>query len=378
MFESDLAFLEEHTDVFVLESPDSLARVAVVPGLQARVMTSSAAGGRGASCGWINRELIASGERRRHINAFGGEDRIWFGPEGGQFSVFFAPGSLFDLEHWQTPEVMDWGGWDLLKRSATEARFQKTFSLQNYSGAIFEARADRRIRVLGTKALAQELGIEAISGFDAVAFESKNVLTNIGLSPWRKETGLLSVWVLGMFTPSVGTVVIMPFEPGPESELGPVVNDAYFGRPPAERLVVDHERGVLFFKADGEHRSKIGLSPRRARPVMGSYDADRGILTIVKFSVPGRPADYVNSMWEIQENPYAGDVSNSYNDGPPAPGEKPLGPFYELESSSPAAELAPNGSMAHRHLTIHLQGAQSALEPVARSVFGVSLAALPM
>jgi hypothetical protein len=25
-----------------------------------------------------------------HINVFGGEDRFWLGPEGGQFSIFFA------------------------------------------------------------------------------------------------------------------------------------------------------------------------------------------------------------------------------------------------------------------------------------------------
>jgi hypothetical protein len=26
------------------------------------------------------------------MNAVGGEDRIWLGPEGGQLSIFFAPG----------------------------------------------------------------------------------------------------------------------------------------------------------------------------------------------------------------------------------------------------------------------------------------------
>jgi len=32
--------------------------------------------------GWINRELVASGKRQKHINAFGGEDRFWLaGPE---------------------------------------------------------------------------------------------------------------------------------------------------------------------------------------------------------------------------------------------------------------------------------------------------------
>ena len=49
-------------------------------------------------------------------------------------------------------------------------------------------------------------------------------------------------------------------------------------------------------------------------------------------------------MWEMQREPFKGDVINSYNDGPPAPGKPPLGPFYELETSSPALSLSPASS----------------------------------
>ena len=56
---------------------------------------------------------------------------------------------------------------------------------------------------------------------------------------------------------------------------------------------------------------------------------------LVQFDRPAGARDYVNSMWEVQRDPFAGDVVNSYNDGPPAPAAKPLGPFYELETSSP-------------------------------------------
>jgi hypothetical protein len=78
-------------------------------------------------------------------------------------------------------------------------------------------------------------------------------------------------------------------------------------------------------------------------------------------------------MWEIQEKPFAGDVVNSYNDGPSAPGAKPLGPFYELESSSPAAALAPGETLAHIHTTMHFQGPEKALDQIARKVLGVGL-----
>jgi hypothetical protein len=67
-------------------------------------------------------------------------------------------------------------------------------------------------------------------------------------------------------------------------------------------------------------------------------------------------------------------VANSYNDGPPSPGAKPLGPFFEMESSSPAASLAPGESLAHLHRTFHLTGTETALDPVARAVLGVPLA----
>jgi hypothetical protein len=78
-------------------------------------------------------------------------------------------------------------------------------------------------------------------------------------------------------------------------------------------------------------------------------------------------------MWKIQDDPFAGDVANSYNDGPPEPGAKPLGPFYELESSSPAAALAPGKSLEHVHRTIHLVGDEKSLDAIAKKTLGVSL-----
>jgi hypothetical protein len=116
------------------------------------------------------------------------------------------------------------------------------------------------------------------------------------------------------------------------------------------------------------------LPRARARDVAGSYDPDAHVLTIVKFSRPPDATDYVNSMWERQDRPYAGDVVNSYNDGPLTPGGAPLGPFYEIESSSPAAALAPNASLRHVHRTFHLEGPENELDAVARAALGVSLA----
>jgi hypothetical protein len=205
-----------------------------------------------------------------------------------------------------------------------------------------------------------------------VAYASDNAITNTGMNPWTKETGLLSIWILGMFNPSPSTTIVVPFKAGEDSALGPIVNDAYFGKVPADRLILGP--GVLFFKGDGLYRSKIGIPPRRALPFIGSYDAANSVLTLVHLTLPEGAADYVNSMWEIQKNPYGGDVVNSYNDGPASPGAKPLGPFYEIESSSPAVALRPDGILRHVHTTMHFQGPETALDEIARRTLGVGLA----
>jgi hypothetical protein len=358
----DLAFLGDHQDVIEISDPSGSARVAVVAEYQGRVMTSTSGGTTGPSYGWLNREAIAAKERKPHINVFGGEDRFWLGPEGGQYSIFFAQGDPFDLEHWQTPEPIDWGPWEVADRSASEVRFRRAIELVNYAGTKLSLEASRVLRIVDPGA----------SGTEAVGYESENTITNTGKNAWTKETGLLSIWILGMFNPSPSTTVVIPFVAGPEEELGPIVNDAYFGRVPADRLVVGD--GVLYFRGDGEYRGKIGIPRKRALPVMGSYDAEGKVLTLVEYTLPADATDYVNGMWEISDAPYGGDVVNSYNDGPPAPGAKPLGPFYELESSSPAAELSPGESLTHVHRTLHFRGPDAELDALAKKALGVSIA----
>lgn len=372
LFKDDLAFLKSHTNVVVLSGAGGQAQVAVNPDLQGRVMTSTAAGPEGLSFGWINREAIASGVNNPHMNAFGGEDRFWLGPEGGQFSIFFKNGDPFDLDHWWTPPAVNEGSFDIASQDAGRVDFRKVIHLVNYSGTGFDLEVNREVSLLGPAEVAA-LGVPVPADVKMVAFGTDNAITNLGTNAWAKDTGLLSIWILGMFNPSAATTIVIPFKTGPESELGPAVNDAYFGKVPADRLVVKADQGVLFFSGDGKYRSKIGISPLRVKPFAGSYDAANKVLTLVHLTLPEGAADYVNSMWKIQANPFAGDVVNSYNDGPAAPGAKPLGPFYELETSSPAAALAPGGTMTHIHTTMHFTGPEKALDGIARKALGVGL-----
>ena len=373
LFKDDLAFLKAHTKVVVLGGADGQAQVAVNPDLQGRVMTSTAGGPEGLSFGWINRELLSSGVNNPHINAFGGEDRFWLGPEGGQFSIFFKKGDPFDLDHWFTPPAVNEGSFDVASQDANRIHFRKMIHLVNYAGTAFDLEVDREVGLLGTADVAA-LGIPVPAGVtDGRLCLRPTPSPTVGANAWTKDTGLLSIWILGMFNPSPATTIVIPFKSGPESELGPAVNDAYFGKVPADRLVVKESEGVLFFSGDGKYRSKIGISPKRVKPFAGSYDAANKVLTLVHLTVPEGAADYVNSMWEIQEKPFAGDVVNSYNDGPASPGAKPLGPFYELETSSPAAALGPGGTLVHVHTTMHFRGPEKALDEIARKTLGVGL-----
>lgn len=369
-FGEDLEFLKTHTETILLTNQKGNGLLVITPGWQARVMTSSCDGVEGDSLGWINHELISSGEIVPHINAYGGEDRFWMGPEGGQFSIFFPPGAPFDYEHWQTPAFIDHEPFETLSSGDSEASFRREVSVVNYSGTEFSLEITRIIRMLAVERMSELLGVEDISLTQSVAFESENRVKNIGENAWSKEGGLLSIWILGMFLPSPNTTIIVPYDNDPDND-SPVVNDEYFGKVPAERLVVGD--GVIFFSGDGRHRSKIGIDPSRAKKVLGSWDPLRQVLTLVHFSKPENAADYVNSMWKVQEKPFAGDVVNCYNDGIPAPGEDPLGPFYELETSSPALALEQGEEMSHFHRTFHFKGPREDLDQFSRTVLGVSL-----
>ncbi len=371
-FREDVAFLRSHTEIIVLSDEKGLAKVAIAPGWQGRVMTSTAGNDKGRGFGWINRALIASGKLEPHMNAFGGEDRFWLGPEGGQFSIFFAKGAKFELANWFVPAPFDTLPFRTTSQSQDRATFVSEFAVTNYSGVRFEVAVNREVRLIDASAAWEKIGLPPSAGVGLVAFESDNRISNKGTNVWKKETGLLSIWILGMFTPSPSATIVVPIKPGAESELGAKVTSDYFGAVPPERL--KEKENVIFLKGDGKFRSKIGINPKRSRGVLGAYDPDNQVLTIVQFDQPAGVTDYVNSLWKLQDNPYGGDVANSYNDGPPAPGAKLLGPFFEMESSSPAASLAPGESLSHVHRTIHLTGSEAALEKVARAVFGVSLA----
>ena len=370
-FGYDLQFLKQyHKDLILLgDGSDAGAQIIILPAYQGRVMTSTADGNGGMSFGWINYDLIDSNKEEEHFHAFGGEERFWLGPEGGQFSIFFKKGDPFDFDHWYVPKAIDTEPFILVSSSKTEANFQREMYLKNYSGFEFNLRVNRNIRLLSKTEIPLLLGFPLPENLQIVGFESNNSITNTGNTPWTKEKGLLSIWILSMFNAGNKTTIALPYKQGNENDLGKLVTDDYFGKVPDDRLKI--KNGVIFLNADANYRSKIGISPKRALPILASFDQVNEVLTIAQFSLPEFPADYVNSLWEIQENPFDGDVVNAYNDG--FIDGKQMGKFYELESSSPAAILNVGESMHHLHRTIHLKGNSNELNEITKTLLGIHL-----
>ena len=364
----DLEYLASHgVGTLELKGADGLARVLLVPAYQGRVMTSTSGGLGGPSYGWINYKAVADGLVNPQFNPFGGEERFWIGPEGGPFSWFFKPGEEQVYANWIVPAFLDSEAFEVESFTVDEAIFSKACTVVNASGREFHLGLRRKVTVLDGDALGTLIGTVLPAGVRSVAYRTENTITNLGQEAWIKKTGMPSVWLLGMYPPTPSTVVFIPYK---EACDGRIVKDDYFGKIPADRIVV--KDGIVYFKIDGKYRSKIGLPAGRAKDVCGSYDPVASVLNILKYTVPEGRCDYVNSQWGQQDDHFGGDVINSYNDGPTETGVI-MGPFYEIETSSPGAALAPGESLTHTQATIHLEGARKALDVVARKVLGLGL-----
>jgi predicted GH43/DUF377 family glycosyl hydrolase len=368
-FGYDKEFLQKYyKNTIVLQSDDKKSGVVLSPELQGRIMTSSLNGDFGLSFGWINYDLIQSKEIQEHINVTGGEERFWLGPEGGQFSIYFKEGSEFVFDNWYVPASLDTQPFNTISKNSKSAMFQKEMSLTNYSGTVFNLDITRKISLLSKDEIKKSLQIGS-DEFSSVAYETQNIVKNIGKENWQREKGLLSIWLLSMLNPSPEVTVVAPIKEGPLSELGIKVNDNYFGKVSADRLKTTEKN--VFFKADGASRGKIGLGPKRSTKYIGSYDAKNAVLTILEIREPNSSDRYVNSAWELQKDPYSGDVFNSYNDGKLEDGSQ-LGPFYELESSSPALELKSGESYAHTQRIYHFKGKKEIIDQISKKILKVT------
>src|SRR5690606_18817726 len=121
------------------------------------------------------------------------------------------------FENWQTPPAIDTEAFDLVQNSETEAEFSKSVQITNYSGFQFNFDVNRKISLLDFQEIKNELGIVFQESVKNVGYSTRNKLINTGNKAWTKETGLLSVWLLGMFNPSDEVTIIVPYKTEAES-----------------------------------------------------------------------------------------------------------------------------------------------------------------
>ncbi|HTK19381.1 MAG TPA: DUF6786 family protein [Mucilaginibacter sp.] len=365
-FGYDLDFLRKKDNIVVLRDSSGDAEVVVSAKYQGKVFTSTAEGDTGKSFGWINYKAF-DGPVDPHMNAYGGEDRLWLGPEGGKFALFFKKDAKMVFDNWVTPAPFDHESWKTVGVSNHQVSLTKNMSLVNYKGTQLDLKVDRKISILERNDINGLLKMHLDSGIKAVGIKTDNSITNTGKDAWTKQTGAPCLWNLDMFTPSPKAIIVIPYD---EKANGKVATTDYFGQIPADRVTT--KKGHLFFKADGKSRGKLGMSAARTLSVAGSYDAANNVLSIIFFDVD-KKATYLNQEWKTDKDPLVGDAVNAYNDGPLVNGSQ-LGPFYEMESVSPGAFLKPDEKLTHQHYIFHFTGDTAGLNVIASRVLGVSLA----
>lgn len=364
-FGYDVNFLKTYDSaLIVLKSVNDSSQIVISPKYQGKIFTSSAEGLQGKSFGWVNYSTFDK-PLDPHMNGYGGENRMWLGPEGGKISLFFKPNTKQVFDNWHTPAAIDNEAWKLISKDSTKVTMQKETQLQNYAGTQLNILIDRDVELLTSENISKDLNID-LQNIKAVGFKTINSISNTGKTEWNEKTGAPCIWMLDMLMPSEKCVIVIPYK---ENASGKVATTDYFGEIPGDRI--KYANGILYFKADGKSRGKLGIPPARVKNIAGSFDGVNNVLTITKFDIDNN-GKYLNQEWRTDRDPYSGDAMNAYNDGPLEDGTQ-MGPFYEIESVSPAAFLKPSQKLTHQHNVYHFTGSRTSLDNIAKKLLGVTL-----
>src|SRR5699024_9230814 len=232
-FGYDLQFLKKQdSSLVVLKNEAGSAQVIVSPKYQAKVFTSTANGLSGHSFGWVHYPAF-SGAIDSHMNAYGGENRFWLGPEGGIYSLFFKPNTKMVFDNWHTPPAYDSESWSLSsQKKGHSVTMHKDMNLLNYRGTNLSISVDRKISLLSEGEIKQALNISADDSVAMVGYETDQSITNTGDFAWTEKTGMPCIWILDMFTPSPSVVIAIPFHPFKDTSKRVATTD-YFGDIPS-------------------------------------------------------------------------------------------------------------------------------------------------
>jgi uncharacterized protein DUF6786 len=359
-------------DAYELRGRHAQPLALVAPSLSARVMATTFDGENGSVNGFVDAQAFREGMRDIWDN-WGGEERYWLAPEGGQFGLMFqGKENCFANYHVQAGFNNQSYTVTSFDEGSNSLTMEASFELQNAAGTRFNIHSTRRITALDDCPYAVGGG----SDVKSVGFESTSKVVNAGYNAWTRETGCLAHWHLGQFLLGPRVVAIIPFRQCATSD--PPVREDYFrefcidGKMPPERYCV--RDGFVLLKADGKYRTKIGQNRTRATGLIASYNLDNDMMTFLDYDFYPR-LEYAASYWYEQADPFHGDCISVSAEGPEVTGG-PDGRCYELEALSPAMFLAPDQSFTFRTRTMHVRGPRREMATICRRQLGVEVSTL--
>lgn len=368
-YSSDLALLALNTNYVELEASSYPGKICICPTYQGRVMTSTSNFHEDISNGWLNREILASNYHGNGGDA-GGEDRVWIGPLGGQYSFYYGQQKPLSEDNWKVPACMNEEAFEVMDQSEKSIHLSKEMSLTNFIGTKLHFLVQRNINILEKKDIENDLDIDA-SDLDVVAYSSEHTLTNLDSVKWDKSTGLATIWSMGMFEGSDKSTVIIPVS---DSIVLDDIN-TYMGHLNSSKIQLINN--ALIYKTDGKYRSKIGIPSDISPAIFGNYKPETNTLTIIQYQHNGDSL-YFNSEVSIQDNPYNGEAIQVYNNGSMDYSPAEDASFFELESSAPFKELDSHEKLNHYHSVYHFTGNINKLNVISRKLLGIKLTAIEL
>ena len=378
-FGQELSFFNKYeVPTVILSDGDSI--VALSPAWQGRVLTSTFGGVEAPALGWINRRLIADKTLDAQKAVIGGEDSFAIGPQGGDESVFFDRGKVYTEDNWIAPAWISSQPWNVVARTQTQVKFEKSAEFENAKGAQFKIKAEREVSLLTRKNVTEILGIEIPDAVKIVAFQSLNKLTNAGDKPWTAADGLLNVSVRGCFNAVKDSFVFVPYRKGNVSDLGDVYKDDYFepaiGPSGSARTVLVTE-DYIRFRADGRTLSGISVPAPRSEGIAISYDDVNKVLTVVTYLRPVGNRAYLISSWRRTPAPNEmGEAISVFNNGPLSLTSASAPKYFEISTHSPAMDLKAGRAQFHLQRTFHFHGSEYDLGLISYKLAGISIGQL--
>lgn len=362
--------LKNHTETIELNTEDKKARIVVVPEFQGRVATSTNSGLSGRSFGWLNTEPLES-STELNGSEIHGEERVWIGPQGGQYSFYYGQTQPINEDNWSVPKTFDGEPFDVVSTSEKQIEMTKSINLTNYHGTKLNMKLERKIRIFEIAEIENRINTKIPEGISVVGYASIHKLTNTDSTQWKKDSGLATIWSLSTFKGTDKTVTFIPLKSANSSNK--ILQ--YLNVFEDDRFKIEND--VAWYKTDGKYRSKIGIPPEISKGYFGSYQPETKTLRIIRFHQTNHDSLYFNSEVTVQEHPYKGEAIAVYNNGPMTLQEGDENSFFEMESIAAMKELKPNESIEHFHEVYQFTGDFENLKKISMFFLGVDLSKNP-